>query len=494
MKQEELKRIIGQIKRYDLVSEFEEVEDVKRWLENLNERQIGNFINLNIDLSNIKFPKDILLNKAFLNHPDFLHRVDMLIVSGYDKRLSSAFLISNYFEDAIKLLDNPMIDEKIKSLLDSDYFINSPYYKSDLDLILKVKNPRVLQLLINLADEEDFIKSPFHESDMKFIASLEDISEEKADLLYSYVINDDALNDSWRNENLKVLLNNKYEDGLLFELLTTPDFIEGKYYRQEIEVFTKALTKGNAIAVFKHIDNGAYYKDSEFFNYYFNKFGFDFSLEYLTFGSYASLDKYSHPNYLKDLELLATMNEKIVIFVERLMSWGMFIANPNFEFDLNLLESLANSEEFNLEIFADVFRVMKFAPFSPYHQEDLMIIKNEQRARNRELMVNIATEKYNCDSINHEYDMNFARNLDFELLTEEQITRIFNIMMIPQNIYDSNHITLVEQVLNNNFVSESTNVLTYLNELERNPKLLQYEVSKKGNILSRIRNGFKDEL
>ena len=234
--------------------------------------------------------------------------------------------------------------------------------------------------------------------------------------------------------------------------------------------------------------------DSEFFNYYFNKFGFDFSLEYLTFGSYASLDKYSHPNYLKDLELLATMNEKIVIFVERLMSWGMFIANPNFEFDLNLLESLANSEEFNLEIFADVFRVMKFAPFSPYHQEDLMINKNEQRARNRELMVNIATEKYNCDSINHEYDMNFARNLDFELLTEEQITSIFNIMMIPQNIYDSNHITLVEQVLNNNFVSESTNVLTYLNELERNPKLLQYEVSKKGNMLSRIRNGFKDEL
>lgn len=494
MKQEELKRIIGQIKRYDLVSEFEEVEDVKRWLETLNERQIGNFINLNIDLSNIKFPKDILLNKAFLNHPDFLHRVDMLIVSGYDKRLSSAFLISNYFEDAIKLLDNPMIDEKIKSLLDSDYFINSPYYKSDLDLILKVKNPRVLQLLINLADEEDFIKSPFHESDMKFIASLEDISEEKADLLYSYVINDDALNDSWRNENLKVLLNNKYEDGLLFELLTTPDFIEGKYYRQEIEVFTKALTKGNAIAVFKHIDNGAYYKDSEFFNYYFNKFGFDFSLEYLTFGSYASLDKYSHPNYLKDLELLATMNEKIVIFVERLMSWGMFIANPNFEFDLNLLESLANSEEFNLEIFADVFRVMKFAPFSPYHQEDLMIIKNEQRARNRELMVNIATEKYNCDSINHDYDMLFIKNMDFSTLDDEQIRRIEYIMTNSKYINSPKHKDMLEQALNNNFVSENTDILAYLNELESNPKLLQYEIPKKGSVLRRIRNGFKDEL
>lgn len=494
MKQEELKRIIGQIKRYDLVSEFEEVEDVKRWLENLNERQIKNFINLNIDLSNIKFPKDILLNKAFLNHPDFLHRVDMLIASGYDKRLSSAFLISNYFEDAIKLLNNPMIDEKIKSLINSDYFINSPYYKSDLDLILKVKNPRVLQLLINLADEEDFIKSPFHESDMKFIASLEDISEEKADLLYSYVINDDALNDSWRNENLKVLLNNKYEDGLLFELLTTPDFIEGKYYRQEIEVFTKALTKGNAIAVFKHIDNGAYYKDSEFFNYYFNKFGFDFSLEYLTFGSYASLDKYSHPNYLKDLELLATMNEKIVIFVERLMSWGMFIANPNFEFDLNLLESLANSEEFNLEIFADVFRVMKFAPFSPYHQEDLMIIKNEQRARNRELMVNIATEKYNCDSINHDYDMLFIKNMDFSTLDDEQIRRIEYIMTNSKYINSPKHKDMLEQALNNNFVSENTDILAYLNELESNPKLLQYEIPKKGSVLRRIRNGFKDEL
>lgn len=494
MKQEELKRIIGQIKRYDLVSEFEEVEDVKRWLENLNERQIKNFINLNIDLSNIKFPKDILLNKAFLNHPDFLHRVDMLIASGYDKRLSSAFLISNYFEDAIKLLNNPMIDEKIKSLINSDYFINSPYYKSDLDLILKVKNPRVLQLLINLADEEDFIKSPFHESDMKFIASLEDISEEKADLLYSYVINDDALNDSWRNENLKVLLNNKYEDGLLFELLTTPDFIEGKYYRQEIEVFTKALTKGNAIAVFKHIDNGAYYKDSEFFNYYFNKFGFDFSLEYLTFGSYASLDKYSHPNYLKDLELLATMNEKIVIFVERLMSWGMFIANPNFEFDLKLLESLAAEEQFNLNIFVDVFRVIKFAFNEPTHRKDVMLIRNEARDQNRAFMAMIAINENNLQSINHDYDMLFIKNMDFSTLDDEQIRRIEYIMTNSKYINSPKHKDMLEQALNNNFVSENTDILAYLNELESNPKLLQYEIPKKGSVLRRIRNGFKDEL
>lgn len=492
MKQEELKRIIGQIKRYDLVSEFEEVEDVKRWLENLNERQIGNFINLNIDLSNIKFPKDILLNKAFLNHPDFLHRVDMLIASGYNKRLSSAFLISNYFEDAIKLLNNPMIDEKIKSLLDSDYFINSPYYKSDLDLILKVKNPRVLQLLINLADEEDFIKSPFHESDMKFIASLEDISEEKADLLHSYVINDDALNDSWRNENLKVLLNNKYEDGLLFELLTTPDFIEGKYYRTEVEYFLKAASPYNAAALYGHmIKNSSL--NFKIFDYT-RKFGFKSEHLGSIYLGFCNVDKITDTNYLKELELLTNMNELIVIFVERLMRNKEFITSPNFEFDLKLLESLAAEEQFNLNIFVDVFRVIKFAFNEPTHRKDVMLIRNEARDQNRAFMAMIAINENNLQSINHDYDMLFIKNMDFSTLDDEQIRRIEYIMTNSKYINSPKHKDMLEQALNNNFVSENTDILAYLNELESNPKLLQYEIPKKGSVLRRIRNGFKDEL
>ena len=188
------------------------------------------------------------------------------------------------------------------------------------------------------------------------------------------------------------------------------------------------------------------------------------------------------------------MNELIVIFVERLMRNKEFITSPNFEFDLKLLESLAAEEQFNLNIFVDVFRVIKFAFNEPTHRKDVMLIRNEARDQNRAFMAMIAINENNLQSINHDYDMLFIKNMDFSTLDDEQIRRIEYIMTNSKYINSPKHKDMLEQALNNNFVSENTDILAYLNELEINPKLLQYEIPKKSSLLRRIRNGFKDEL
>ena len=69
--------------------------------------------------------------------------------------------------------------------------------------------------------------------------------------------------------------------------------------------------------------------------------------------------------------------------------------------------------------------------------------------------------------------------MDFSTLDDEQIRRIEYIMTNSKYINSPKHKDMLEQALNNNFVSENTDILAYLNELESNPKLLQYEIPKK---------------
>ena len=75
-----------------------------------------------------------------------------------------------------------------------------------------------------------------------------------------------------------------------------------------------------------------------------------------------------------------------------------------------------------------------------------------------------------------------------------QIKKYDLVSEFEKYINSPKHKDMLEQVLNNNFIIENTDILASINELESNPKLLQYEIPKKGNILRRIRNGFKDEL
>ncbi|HIU11124.1 MAG TPA: hypothetical protein IAB65_00340, partial [Candidatus Onthocola stercorigallinarum] len=100
---------------------------------------------------------------------------------------------------------------------------------------------------------------------------------------------------------------------MLFELLTTPDFIEGKYYRTEVEYFLKAASPYNAAALYGHmIKNSSL--NFKIFDYT-RKFGFKSEHLGSIYLGFCNVDKITDTNYLKELKLLTNMNELIVIFV-----------------------------------------------------------------------------------------------------------------------------------------------------------------------------------
>ena len=50
MKNETLNKIIEQIKKYNLSSSFSDVENFKKWVSELNDTQINNFLSFDMDL------------------------------------------------------------------------------------------------------------------------------------------------------------------------------------------------------------------------------------------------------------------------------------------------------------------------------------------------------------------------------------------------------------------------------------------------------------
>ena len=54
MKNEILKQIINQIKKYHLTDTFSDIEQFKNWISGLSDKQINNFLSLDIDYEEIK--------------------------------------------------------------------------------------------------------------------------------------------------------------------------------------------------------------------------------------------------------------------------------------------------------------------------------------------------------------------------------------------------------------------------------------------------------
>ena len=57
MNREELKKLIEQIKKYNLTNAFDNTEEFDEWLLKLNEKRIRNFNNLSVEPSSIFFPR-----------------------------------------------------------------------------------------------------------------------------------------------------------------------------------------------------------------------------------------------------------------------------------------------------------------------------------------------------------------------------------------------------------------------------------------------------
>ena len=67
MNNEILKKIIEQIKKYELTEFFSDIEEFKKWASKLNGVQINNFLSLDIELEEIKQLRDLLIDE---NNPE----------------------------------------------------------------------------------------------------------------------------------------------------------------------------------------------------------------------------------------------------------------------------------------------------------------------------------------------------------------------------------------------------------------------------------------
>ena len=78
MKNEVLKEIISQIKRYDLSGAFSSVEEFKKWASQLNSTQIKNFLSLDVDLEEVRKFRYLLINSDSLNCLDYTEKVNAI--------------------------------------------------------------------------------------------------------------------------------------------------------------------------------------------------------------------------------------------------------------------------------------------------------------------------------------------------------------------------------------------------------------------------------
>ena len=75
VKNETLKQIIEQIKKYELTESFSDSEAFKKWASKLNSTQINNFLSLDIDLEEIRELRHLLINEDLLSCQDYKKKV-----------------------------------------------------------------------------------------------------------------------------------------------------------------------------------------------------------------------------------------------------------------------------------------------------------------------------------------------------------------------------------------------------------------------------------
>ena len=180
MKKDELKKLISQIRKYNLEKVFDTPDKFDNWLNNLNDKQLKNFNNLNIEPNYIRFSKNVLINLDLLNCDDFQNRIMALSTYRDANELCSInFLNSDSFYEDIEMLKKSKKKQLPLSIFSGDSFLKSPYHKEDLELILNAKDIEgsdhkldwlVAYSLAAVASNIDSINGPYHREDMQLIA------------------------------------------------------------------------------------------------------------------------------------------------------------------------------------------------------------------------------------------------------------------------------------------------------------------------------------
>lgn len=500
MQKEELSKLIFQIKKYNLLKSFSNVENFEKWLKGLNKKQIMNFNSLNIEPSLIKFPVRILVNEDLLNCNDYCSRVEAMMklknakdcMALFDNLCSLKFLKSKYYYEDINLISKASTARWALDLVGSDTFIKSKYHKKDLELIVSFLPTDFSELvaysLIQVASCKDSIKSPYHLKDMKLIAStkqeyLGSLSGYPKYGLNNLALDKVSLNDKYHAINMELLAKGPIAEEYLYEIMTNEYIVNGKNYRYEVEALVNAKNRVTAKAIYYYIQNPPISLQDNFSEL------LDYGLDYksrLLIDRRNSVKGRCNPKYLDYLKLLNKVDSKYVFFFESLISDKNVSLSKYFSFDLNLLLNVKNNN-----IFMDLYRLIKDSE-NPlcYHMEDAKLISITTDDAKRKLLLYKALEKE--INYNHDYDMKYIAKLDLEHIDSDVYNKIYYYLFTPEGIHLKKHKECLEKLYKGELISkedllDDKNDLTidYLNNIEIN--FNDVNLKSKVKILSRIK-------
>ena len=266
MKNETLKQIIIQIKKYGLVDVFKTTDNFKNWISTLDSKQINSFLSLNIEPKEVENFRSILIDRSLLSCQDYSRRVETIakLKNGdgcwylFDRICNPKFLKSKNFYKDIEMISKAETARYCLNALEEDVFINSPYHDEDLKLIVEAKDFATAKALAEVAKNINSIKSSYHQEDMLLISKADNelISSEYLKIGLKYLaINESSLKDKYHLQNMQILAEHTIASEELFCIMIDNEIIKGKNYRKEVEILKNVKSRMNARALYYYIAN-----------------------------------------------------------------------------------------------------------------------------------------------------------------------------------------------------------------------------------------------
>ncbi len=483
MKNEELKKVINQIRHYGLIESFKNDEELKSWLSSLNKKQIDNFISLSINTDEIDFPLFILTDLNMLNCTDYEKRIKALstLKNGdgcwhlFDRLLEPKFLQSdNYYQD-IEMLSNADTARYALWIIGEENFINSPYHTEDLKLIIethdiKKENPKdfiVSDALATVANDVNSIKSPYHQADMNLIATsgsdcLQASNTYPKNSLNSLATNKVSLNDKYHLENMRILATNPVAKDFLYIIMTDPNIIKSKNYRKEVEALVNAKSTNTARAIYYYIVNPdrKFKQDMNFPN--------DCKIDYIEDAYIVSKNSVvgsKTPNYLQNLATINQISDRFVMHYVSLLMNPSLINSEFMDYDLKLLKSITD-----VSVFMDLYRFItdETSLKNPFHESDIELLSKTSDAKIRELLLQKATDEYSLKSQNRGFDLEYIYSLDVDSIDKEIFKQMYYFLFSQDGIDAKDHQETLNNLYQGIYFEASNQVSNYLNTLEQN--------------------------
>lgn len=513
--------IINKLHQYQITDCFNNYKEITIWINKLTPLEINNFLNININLNEIKFPKRLLINHHLLSCYDYEKRIIALskLKNGegcwplFEKLCSPIFLNSNHYYQDLALISTAISAKYILRIIDNDEFINSKYHTEDLIMIIESQNKDIntngliTELLAEVASNKASINSIYHRQDMDLIfksdeSSLQLFCSYHKNRLINLATNPTSLNDPYHIENMQILASNPLANEFLYRLMTDKNIISGKNYREEINALVEAKSLANAIAIYYYITNSQEYSYLDFTE--FNLYDFDLSDEshqavdfcYRYFGRKNNQPGNLNPDYLNHLTILNEFNDTLVPYFESVLSNKILINSQYYKQDIKLLQEIDNRE-----IYQALHKLMTNSPSinSPYHFHDAILISQATNEKIRKLLLNKATNEQSLLSDNHKYDMNYISKLNLSKVKPHVYDCMHYYLFTHQGINSENHIAALEKLLKGEIYTPSNAEREYILTLQEDIAALNMEdelvkmSNYKTKVLTRIKKIFANK-